>query len=474
MKLGEESLARGAKPVAPFAVTRPGDVVWVRPLLNEPRCRGCHDDDEQAVRGVLAVAFDPKMLRDQQTLKAVSVTSLKYVMLSGLGRLVKRFLDDVGALGLARKLTLHDAEGRLYHDAFATPSVPPHVARALRVMKPTERQVDVEGQERFVYTDPLLNELRCQSCHGSDLPVRGAIAISLDTHEEAAEERALQRRGLIIASGTIVLMLLLLGFGLDRTVLLPVHAIGQVAEQIGKGDLAAVVRVCSDDEIDRLGQRINEMTRGLCQKLQLAKFVSKETLATVHREEQVRLTGERRTLTVLFSDIRGFTAFSETREPEEVVDMLNRFLQVQADVVVHHGGDIDKFVGDELMARFSGEDQAKQAALCGAAMVAAVRGLNAEADDSSHEVEIGVGVSTGEMVLGTMGSEARMDFTVIGDAVNLGARLCSAAAPGEVLIAAETRRRMGQVPELSVESRPSITVKGKREPVPIYLVTMAD
>ena len=138
----------------------------------------------------------------------------------------------------------------------------------------------------------------------------------------------------------------------------PVQKIGRVAERVGEGDFSARLSVTSHDEMGRLAHRINDMVAGLRHKMALSKYVSHETLRSVESLTSTSSlrNGERRRVTMLFSDVRGFTAFSETRQPEEVVAMLNDYLQAQAEVVSKHGGDIDKFVGDEVMARFTGDD----------------------------------------------------------------------------------------------------------------------
>jgi len=150
--------------------------------------------------------------------------------------------------------------------------------------------------------------------------------------------------------------------------------------------------------------------------------------------------------------------------------MLNEYLQAQADVVVKHGGDIDKFVGDELMARFTGEDMELRAARCAVGMIEAVAAVNAKKGD--QQLAVGVGVNAGDVVFGPMGAEHRLDFTVIGDSVNLAARLCSAAKGGEVLITKPIRDALekagGTDGEIEVEELEPIRVKGKAEPIPIF------
>ena len=178
--------------------------------------------------------------------------------------------------------------------------------------------------------------------------------------------------------------------------------------------------------------------------------------------------GERRRVAVVFSDIRGFTTFAESHEPEAVVEMLNRCLQAQAEVVIRHGGDIDKFVGDEIMARFVGPDMALRATRAAVEMVEAVEMLNATRPRAEQGTAVGVGVNVGDAVLGAMGAERRMDFTAIGDAVNLGARLCSAAGAGEVLVTEAVRREAGDATGLVFTPLEPMMVKGKQEPVTVF------
>ena len=172
-------------------------------------------------------------------------------------------------------------------------------------------------------------------------------------------------------------------------------------------------------------------------------------------------------MTVLFTDIRGFTAYSETVAPETVVEMLNRLLQAQADVVEKHGGDIDKFVGDEIMAVFQGHEAEARALRCGLDMIDAVVSARREGES----LAIGVGIANGEMIYGPIGSHRRMDFTVIGDVVNTGARLCSAAAPGQVIASASIRHEAGDLTDISFEDVEPLKLKGKREPFAVYRVT---
>ena len=181
--------------------------------------------------------------------------------------------------------------------------------------------------------------------------------------------------------------------------------------------------------------------------------------------------GERKLATVFFSDIRGFTSFSEKVEPERVVSMLNGILAKQAAIVRKHGGDIDKFVGDELVAVFLGEGMARRA-LCAALEIQEELAASPDLTESGT-IAIGIGLNTGEMILGAMGSPDRMDFTVIGDHVNLGARLCSSAKPRQILISEGTARDVLDDPEFHCMPLEPLQVKGKEKPVRVYEVRRA-
>jgi len=191
---------------------------------------------------------------------------------------------------------------------------------------------------------------------------------------------------------------------------------------------------------------------------------------------KLKLGGERRNLTVLFSDIRGFTSFSESHQPEEVVAMLNDILSSQVEVVFKYNGTLDKFVGDELMAFFGApgethrQDHAITAVRVAVEIQEKLKTLRERwAKEKKDVLHIGIGINSGDMVVGNMGSHERMDYTVIGDNVNLGARLCSAAGKDEIIISESTYEQAKDL--ISAEKLPPISVKGKTNPISIYRVT---
>ncbi len=185
----------------------------------------------------------------------------------------------------------------------------------------------------------------------------------------------------------------------------------------------------------------------------------------------VRLGGERRRVAVLFADIRGFTARAESLPPEEVAALLNEYFTAMVECVFHHGGTLDKFIGDALMAQWGAPiarrddaDAAFQAALD---MQASLDELNEEwVARGWPPLGMGVGISVGEAFAGNIGSERRLEYTVIGDTVNVASRLCGHAEAGEILLTEAARSALSE-PRAFDPGEP-LTLKGKREPVPVY------
>jgi class 3 adenylate cyclase len=447
-----------------------GELLATVPLMMDERCVQCHDEPIGTTRGVLAVtltAAPPACHPDE--LEALADTSVRYVMLSALGRRIADLLDAIAATGAVRRLDLYDPDGRRYWTT-RHPAPPPEIATLLAGGGEISRTHGGGTGERIEVIAPLDNRPACRRCHGAATPTRGAVSVSLSTGDAAlARDERIAESGRFTAY-TLGGILLILGAVLQYLVVRPVNRIGDVADEVGRGNLdVTVARADPDgDEVARLAARVNEMVIGLRTKLALEKFVSRGASAAAHGAAAGlgHPEGERRRMVVLFTDIRGFTAFSEERDPEAVVAMLNQLLGVQAAIVQRAGGDIDKFVGDELMALFSGDDAERRAVTCAVEMVAAV-------DQLGRQLTIGVGVHVGEVVYGAIGHQDRLDFTVIGDVVNTGARLCSAAAGGEVLISREVHAAAESFPGLVCEEREPLALKGKKSPFAVLRVRAA-
>ncbi|MFL5574748.1 MAG: adenylate/guanylate cyclase domain-containing protein [Gemmatimonadaceae bacterium] len=186
--------------------------------------------------------------------------------------------------------------------------------------------------------------------------------------------------------------------------------------------------------------------------------------------------GEKRDVAVLFSDIRGFTALSEAMRPDETASLLSEYLSEMVEVVFRHGGTLDKFIGDAVMAQWGapirGEADADQAMAAALDMLRTLEVLNARWRAAGRPaMQVGIGLCYGEAFAGNIGSERRLEFTVIGDTVNTASRLCAAAGGGEILLSDSMRRALRDAPPLD-ECAP-LELKGKSQPVRVFRVATA-
>ncbi len=203
----------------------------------------------------------------------------------------------------------------------------------------------------------------------------------------------------------------------------------------------------------------------------LARFLA-PALVEQARTGQIELQrgGQLTTTTVLFSDIRAFTALSARVGPEETVRMLNEYFERMVDCVFRHGGVLDKFIGDALMALWGAPlrrpDDVDRAVACALEMQRELAALNRQRQAAGREpIEIGIGINAGPAVVGNMGSSKRLEYTAIGDAVNLASRLCHLAGAGEVLVAAAALEQAAG--PVAAEPLPPARVKGKEAPVAV-------
>jgi adenylate cyclase len=226
------------------------------------------------------------------------------------------------------------------------------------------------------------------------------------------------------------------------------------------------------------GMAVNYFTEGRHKRQireMFSKYVAPEYVAQLAEDpSKIALGGRRAELTILFSDIRGFTSISEKLEPHEVIEFLNEYLAEMAGIVKHAGGTLDKFIGDAVMA-FWGEpvrhpDHAERAADCALAMQAATARLAARwVAEGKPDIHIGVGINTAEVVVGNIGSvEHKLDYTAIGDGVNLASRLESANKEFHtgIIISEFTLAKLGD--RFEVRPLGAVKVKGKERPVTIY------
>jgi adenylate cyclase len=189
------------------------------------------------------------------------------------------------------------------------------------------------------------------------------------------------------------------------------------------------------------------------------------------QEGAVQLGGQKRPVTVFFSDIRGFTPMSETMGPDDIATLLTEYFTEMVELLFEHSGTLDKFMGDAIMALWGApithEDDADRAMACALDHLAALEKLNAKWQSQGRpELGIGIGINYGEVFAGNIGSDRRLEYTVIGDAVNTAARLCSSAGPGEILISEPFFKQLKRPP--TVEALEPVQVKGKSKKILVY------
>lgn len=304
--------------------------------------------------------------------------------------------------------------------------------------------------------------------HNPLFPAAAQVGLySLD--EAMKEQRGL--RLVILGFGLFALVVgigcvMLISHGFSK----PIEQLVQGTNRVRQGDFDTPVEVKTRDELGTLASSFNQMTKDLALKERYRAVLSQVTdreVASQLISGQIRLGGEIRTSSVIFCDIRGFTSLTENMPPAEVIAMLNEHMTALNRVVHKHHGVVDKFVGDLIMAIFGAPmsygNDALNAARCALEMLQVRAALN---ETSAHRIEMGIGVATGEMLAGCMGSADRLNYTVLGERVNLASRLCSRAGRMELLIDRNTCDALP--PDALVEPTAPLELKGFSDPIPAY------
>jgi adenylate cyclase len=312
------------------------------------------------------------------------------------------------------------------------------------------------------------------------LPTETGTAVALlqrSLDKELAPYLRLERTYLILALLGLAISAAI-GIWIARGVSKPVLQLAEGARKIGEGDYQHRVSVNQPDEMGLLAASFNHMSKGLAERDQvrdlLGKVVSPAVAAELLRKD-VTLGGEEREVTVLFSDVRSFTTMCEALAPQEVLGILNRYFTRMSTIVEAHGGVVDKYVGDAIMALFgaplANTDDADRAMKTALEMCEALDELNAQQQVRGHPtIKAGIGINTDVVIAGNMGSQTRLNYTVIGDGVNLASRLEGLTKTPEyatrIIISSTTlakakgryqTRLLGQV-----------AVNGKQKPTEIY------
>jgi len=286
-----------------------------------------------------------------------------------------------------------------------------------------------------------------------------------------------QKRSIYLA-GIILCMAFLLGYFYSGTITWPIRKLVEAAQRIAEGDFKIQLKARGRDEISHLSTAFNQMAEGLEERDRVKetfnKFHSKE-IAEKLLSGEVKLGGERKDATIFFSDVRGFTSLSETMEPEKVVELLNEYMTRMVSVIRRHGGIVDKYVGDAIMALWgvpiSSEGDTARAVRACLEMRRELAALNElRISRGQPALKIGMGLNCGQVIAGNIGSEEKMEYTVIGDTVNTASRMESMTKEygTDFLIPREIYDRVKD--QFVVEQCQSARVKGKSAAIEVFKV----
>jgi class 3 adenylate cyclase len=298
----------------------------------------------------------------------------------------------------------------------------------------------------------------------------------------AAQGRELFRSAVIasLAAFGFTILGIAGAFFIAKKVTGPVQKVVDAMSLVEEGDLNQRVDLATRDEIGQMARAFNKMVDGLRENVfvkdAFSRYVSRQVAHKIIRDRVLNLNGEKRIVTVLFGDMRGFTTLSSQLPPEEIFAMLNDYFAIMVDVVFKYGGMFDKFIGDAIMAVFNApldlKDHELRAILTGLEIQEKVAVLNVKRSASgSPLINIGIGINTGDAVAGNIGAGGRIDYTVIGAGVNLAQRIESRTEKGKLFISESTYEAVKQWVDV-IRLEP-MTLKGLDTPVQLFWVTGA-
>jgi len=359
--------------------------------------------------------------------------------------------------------------GSFWTLAYATPQFPRGL---LDDATKRGKLLDEAGSTWIVatFTPPVLDNAK-----------RDRLELRFETALDVTDIKRIVRKHLLIAGAIVMLTTLLalwIGWRLASRMGLALTRVSTAMRRLEQQEYVKVEAVRTGDELEDLANGFNQMVDGLRERdklrVTMGKYMTEEVLQHVLAGE-VELGGKLLQITILFCDLRGFTTFAEKRSAQELVGILNEYFTDMVDCVMGEGGVVDKYIGDNIMAVFgapvSRSDDAMRAVRAALAMRAALAKLNARfAERGIEPLRFGIGLHTGEVVAGNIGSVKRMEYTVIGDAVNVASRLESKTKElaTDLLISDATRERLDA--SVDVEAIGEVTVKGRAQAVKIFKV----
>ncbi|MDP7165003.1 MAG: adenylate/guanylate cyclase domain-containing protein [Alphaproteobacteria bacterium] len=407
------------------------------------------------------------MLLDEAPYQVVLVPLLAPLPVAWIGigfRLDEAFVAALEELTRA-DVSLLRRSGEVWRVEASTLTAPAALARALGSGRQPGRSfvLDLGGRDSVSLMQPLGDE-------GG-----GAVQVVLQRPLAAALAPYQRLRLALLVLTAVAFVISLFGASvIARGVTRPVETLVAATRRVQEGDYASAVAIDRADEIGELAGAFNAMTQGLAERDRVRDLLGKVVDPTVAEEllsKDLELGGEEREVSILFSDIRGFTALSERQRPAQLLDLLNRYLTRMSTAIEAEGGVVDKYIGDAIMALFGAplgnSDDAARAIRAALAMGHELAELNFELRTQGlPEIATGIGINSGLVVAGNMGSVRRLNYTVIGDNVNLASRIEGLTRIyGVPLIVSEST---AAAPGFRYRELDRVRVKGKQEPVRIF------
>lgn len=304
------------------------------------------------------------------------------------------------------------------------------------------------------------------------------ISFSLETTQAAIQESI---RSIMAVTVTLILFGGIVSWFMGKRISRPISVLVDASRAIGDGRFDVQMSNRRQDEIGHLMRAFNSMARGLLEKAQVEQALSRYVGPEVSRQildnlDKVEIGGQPVEASVLFVDIVGFTAKAENMSPEEVAELLNRFYANVSHAATLYNGSVDKYIGDGAMLVFGAprrdDNHAFHAIACAVYLQHLARAVNERRlAEGRFPVFYRIGVNTGQVLAGSMGSKEHMQYTVVGDAVNLASRLCTAAGSDQIIITEEMYNQPGIPSKIAARPYQRIKVRGKSEPIDIWEVT---
>ena len=342
-----------------------------------------------------------------------------------------------------------------------------------------------EGTTQFQEHVPSERVIRMQSeqlwfAKGIQYAATSVGTVAVRYSEDAWQslsQHMLQR--MLLAASVVILFSTLLVYWVAGRISKPMEALADAAERVAKGDYSVKLATQGNDEVSDAMQQFNHMVNELAHKEKIrdafGKYLNPKLVTEVFKHGTAKMVNHRQEVTVVFADMVGFTAFSESSSPEHVVDVLNQHFEVFHRIIDYFGGHVDKYIGDAVMAVFNhpteDEEHVSHAVMASLAMARACAQLGV-LRQNGEKVSFRVGLNAGDAIVGSIGADDRLEYTVIGDTVNVASRMCGLGAGGEVVLPRASFDRLSS--EFLFDTLGEQKVKGVSDLLECGRVTLPD